>query len=137
MVPRFTPSWQATIKDWTFLDWRAYASKRLHSLLYKHPVLSTREMESRLSDFGTNLLPPVHPQYIPITSLQHENRSIFKSLVPIPFPSIHFQTFPPLLSAIILLAKNSLTMLSLITSLKNNFVDTLPKKLSLIACATH
>lgn len=56
--------WKAIISSWSEDEWHNYAVKRLHSLLNKHHVLSTREMESRLSDFGTNLLPPVHPHHL-------------------------------------------------------------------------
>lgn len=66
MPPRqqFPHQWKATIRSWSPDDWRDYAAKRLNNLLKKHHVCSTREMEARLSDFGTNLLPPVHPHHL-------------------------------------------------------------------------
>ena len=61
---RLTDHWKKITGNWTPSDWRDYAAKRLYSLLQKHPVLSTREMEARLSDFGTNLLPPADPHHL-------------------------------------------------------------------------
>lgn len=86
MTPRYPSAWQATVQSWTLADWQDYACKRLYSLLQKHPVLSTREMEARLSEFGTNLLPPVHPHHL-TTARKSLNLQVV-STSPIPLYSL-------------------------------------------------
>ena len=56
--------WKDTIRSWSEKDWHNYATHRLHALLKKHQVCSTREMEARLSDFCTNLNPRVDPHHL-------------------------------------------------------------------------
>ena len=56
--------WKDIIRFWSPDDWRDYAVKRLHALLKKHQVCSTREMEARLTDFGSNLNPRVEPHHL-------------------------------------------------------------------------
>lgn len=56
--------WKNITYQWTPDDWRVYAARRLGALLRKHKVCSTREMEARLSDFGSNLNPRVEPHHL-------------------------------------------------------------------------
>lgn len=79
--------WQISVSSWSEHDWRDYAAKRLHSLLNKHHVLSTREMEARLSDFGTNLLPPVDPHHL--TTARTKLKLQVVSTHPIPLYALH------------------------------------------------
>ena len=86
--------WKDIISSWSPDDWRDYAAKRLHTLLRKHHVCSTREMEARLSDFGSNLNPRVEPHHLTTAREMLNLQVVSKKYAPLyslpntPLPSI-------------------------------------------------
>ena len=126
--------WLDRIRAWSTSDWQLYAANRLSSLLKTHCVCSTREMEARLCDFGSNLIPRVEPHHLTTARSMLKLKVVSQSPIPLySLPDTPLQSIENIISR-----KEFFYMMhSLIVSQVKNFVVKPQKKLFLLACQRH